>query len=288
MQGRKGLLAGGATRSRPHICQDRQHTWGSSDQRNAIRILRHHRAHWWCAGMPEEMVSVYRAIKRNYALVAVGAHLAEAVSNFHCFNTTWPPEQHRELPTVRCHPWCAGPAPPCRRWRPADMHLMFRVSKGHCIKSWHKGNKQVVALVCCDLHTMQPSVCQLDLCTGPFPGARMKRSLAACAAAAHAAACADGARLVAPAAVRVRLQPWRRNGADPGTALPAAGGANKHPPTARGHCKMQAELLLSKEGRACEDIGRCLACEKRLVACDDRSHKTQQAAALGGAGYSTG
>jgi hypothetical protein len=52
--------------------------------------------------MPEEMVSVYRAVKRGYALVALGPHLAEAAGNFQCFNTTWPPEQHIELPSVRC------------------------------------------------------------------------------------------------------------------------------------------------------------------------------------------
>lgn len=50
--------------------------------------------------MPEEMVSVYRAAKRGYALVAMGAHLSEAERNFHCFNTTWPPERHIELPEV--------------------------------------------------------------------------------------------------------------------------------------------------------------------------------------------
>ncbi|CAL8471370.1 g10912 [Coccomyxa elongata] len=50
--------------------------------------------------MPEEMVSVYRAAKRGYALVALGAHLSEAERNFHCFNTTWPPERHIELPEL--------------------------------------------------------------------------------------------------------------------------------------------------------------------------------------------
>ena len=54
-----------------------------------------------CSGMPEEMLSVYRAAKRGYALVALGAHLSEAERNFHCFNTTWPPERHIELPEVR-------------------------------------------------------------------------------------------------------------------------------------------------------------------------------------------
>lgn len=54
---------------------------------------------------------MYRAMKRGYALVALGAHLSEAERNFHCFNTTWPPERHIELPEVihskptnlRCH-----------------------------------------------------------------------------------------------------------------------------------------------------------------------------------------
>lgn len=43
---------------------------------------------------------MYRAAKRGYALVALGAHLSEAEQNFHCFNTTWPPEAHIELPEV--------------------------------------------------------------------------------------------------------------------------------------------------------------------------------------------
>lgn len=44
---------------------------------------------------------MYRAAKRGYALVALGAHLSEAERNFYCFNTTWPPEYHIELPEVR-------------------------------------------------------------------------------------------------------------------------------------------------------------------------------------------
>ncbi len=50
--------------------------------------------------MPEEMVSIYRAVKRGYAVVALGPHLSDAERNYHCFNTTWPPEDHFELPTV--------------------------------------------------------------------------------------------------------------------------------------------------------------------------------------------
>ena len=50
--------------------------------------------------MPEEMVSVYRVIKRGYALVAIGTHLSQAAFNYHCFNTTWPPEDHIEGPEV--------------------------------------------------------------------------------------------------------------------------------------------------------------------------------------------
>ena len=46
------------------------------------------------------MVSVYRAIKRGYALVAIGTHLSQAAFNYHCFNTTWPPEDHIEGPEV--------------------------------------------------------------------------------------------------------------------------------------------------------------------------------------------
>ena len=56
-------------------------------------------------GMPEEMVSVYRAVKRGYAVVAIGTHLSQAAFNFHCFNTTWPPEDHIEGPEV-CMPCC--------------------------------------------------------------------------------------------------------------------------------------------------------------------------------------
>lgn len=61
--------------------------------------------------MPEEMVSVYRAAKRGYALVALGAHLSEAERNFHCFNTTWPPERHIELPEVRDPSTCSQRRP---------------------------------------------------------------------------------------------------------------------------------------------------------------------------------
>ena len=43
---------------------------------------------------------MYRAVRRGYALVALGPHLSEAAGNFQCFNTTWPPEQHHELPEV--------------------------------------------------------------------------------------------------------------------------------------------------------------------------------------------
>ena len=43
---------------------------------------------------------MYRAVRRGYALVALGPHLSEAEANFQCFNTTWPPEHHRELPEV--------------------------------------------------------------------------------------------------------------------------------------------------------------------------------------------
>ncbi|CAL5222477.1 g4849 [Coccomyxa viridis] len=53
-----------------------------------------------CSGMPEEMVSVYRAVKRGYAVVAIGTHLSQAAFNFHCFNTTWPPEDHIEGPEL--------------------------------------------------------------------------------------------------------------------------------------------------------------------------------------------
>ena len=45
-------------------------------------------------------MSVYRAIKRGYAVVAIGTHLSQAAFNFHCFNTTWPPEDHIEGPEV--------------------------------------------------------------------------------------------------------------------------------------------------------------------------------------------
>ena len=43
---------------------------------------------------------MYRAIKRGYALVAIGTHLSQAAFNYHCFNTTWPPEDHIEGPEV--------------------------------------------------------------------------------------------------------------------------------------------------------------------------------------------
>lgn len=46
------------------------------------------------------MVSIYRAIKRGYAVIAIGTHLSQAAFNFHCFNTTWPPEDHIEGPEV--------------------------------------------------------------------------------------------------------------------------------------------------------------------------------------------
>ena len=46
---------------------------------------------------------MYRAIKRGYAVVAIGTHLSQAAFNFHCFNTTWPPEDHIEGPEVCMH-----------------------------------------------------------------------------------------------------------------------------------------------------------------------------------------
>ena len=46
---------------------------------------------------------MYRAIKRGYAVIAIGTHLSQASFNFHCFNTTWPPEDHIEGPEV-CWP----------------------------------------------------------------------------------------------------------------------------------------------------------------------------------------
>ena len=48
---------------------------------------------------------MYRAVKRGYAVVAIGTHLSQAAFNFHCFNTTWPPEDHIEGPEV-CVPCC--------------------------------------------------------------------------------------------------------------------------------------------------------------------------------------
>ena len=48
---------------------------------------------------------MYRAIKRGYALVAIGTHLSQAAFNYHCFNTTWPPEDHIEGPEVLAAHW---------------------------------------------------------------------------------------------------------------------------------------------------------------------------------------
>lgn len=50
-------------------------------------------------GMPEEMMTVYNAIKRNYAVVAIGPHRSGDL--YGCFNTTWPPKGYHELPDVR-------------------------------------------------------------------------------------------------------------------------------------------------------------------------------------------
>lgn len=53
-------------------------------------------------------MSVYRAIKRGYAVVAIGPHLSEDALNFHCFNTTWPPEDHIEGPEAGRQSLCSS------------------------------------------------------------------------------------------------------------------------------------------------------------------------------------
>lgn len=50
------------------------------------------------AGSPEIMTLVYKAVKRGYAIVALGAH--RGGDKWRCFETHWPPEDHEELPGV--------------------------------------------------------------------------------------------------------------------------------------------------------------------------------------------
>ena len=50
------------------------------------------------AGSPEVMTLVYKAMKRGYAVVAMGAH--RGGDKWRCYETHWPPEEHHEIPGV--------------------------------------------------------------------------------------------------------------------------------------------------------------------------------------------
>lgn len=57
------------------------------------------------AGLPEEMLMVAAAVKRGYAIIAVGPHLSG--DELRCWQKTWPPEKGIEIPEVCCCP-CDG------------------------------------------------------------------------------------------------------------------------------------------------------------------------------------
>lgn len=129
---------------------------------------------------------MYRAIKRGYAVVAIGTHLSQAAFNFHCFNTTWPPEDHIEGPEV-CMRCCRTP---------------------HTLLHHYCSNPRLTRHI--------PRYCQGRALES------LKR-LPVHTAGEHDAGGADEAGLVAPAAIRVRVIPRRRHGAHHGAALPLPG-----------------------------------------------------------------
>lgn len=51
-----------------------------------------------CAGSPEVMTLVYKAVQRGYAVVAVGAH--RGGDKWRCYQTHWPPEEYHEISGV--------------------------------------------------------------------------------------------------------------------------------------------------------------------------------------------
>ena len=60
------------------------------------------------SGNPEEMLIVYRAIKRSYSVVVIGPLLSGSENL--CFEAAWPPEASKE--TAEVHPWHAHKSEP--------------------------------------------------------------------------------------------------------------------------------------------------------------------------------
>ena len=54
--------------------------------------------HQCIAGTPEVMTLVYKAVRRGYAVVAMGAH--RGGDKWRCYDTQWPPEEHHEISGV--------------------------------------------------------------------------------------------------------------------------------------------------------------------------------------------
>jgi hypothetical protein len=80
------------------VCQGKLQLWSREEPFGFENLGWLKQKEWNLAGMPEEMMTVYNAIKRGYAVVALGPHRAGDL--YGCFNTTWPPKGYHELPDV--------------------------------------------------------------------------------------------------------------------------------------------------------------------------------------------